>query len=164
MFFLKSFRDWSISRKMTALFVAMSFVTAVIIVVIIGTFDLWRLKQSMVNDLSTLTEVLGQNSTAAISFRDPDVARDVLSALTAEPSITDACIYTTDGQPLAIYTRRLGTNAVSPRMETEVTRFDDGHLILFRNIILKGENIGVITSNRTWRNCTPEFVNMWRPS
>jgi diguanylate cyclase (GGDEF)-like protein/PAS domain S-box-containing protein len=144
MFFLRSFRDWSISRKMTALFVAMSFVTAMIIVAMIGTFDLWRLKQTMVRDLSTLTEVLGRNSTAAISFHDPDVARDVLSALTAEPSITAACIYTADGQPLAVYARRQGTNAVFPRMETETTRFDKGHLILFRNIILRGERIGII--------------------
>ena len=71
MFLLRSFRDWSISRKMTALFVAMSFATAMIIVLMIGTFDLWRLKQTMVHDLSTLAEVLGRNSTAAISFHDP---------------------------------------------------------------------------------------------
>src|SRR5579859_3572689 len=144
MFPLRTFRDWSISRKMTALFVAMSFTTAMVVVVLIGTFDLWRLKQTMVHDLSTLAEVLGRNSTAAVSFHDPDVARDVLSALTAEPGITAACIYTTDGQPLAMYARRQGPNAVPRHLETQTTRFDKGHLILFRNIMLKSERIGVI--------------------
>jgi diguanylate cyclase (GGDEF)-like protein/PAS domain S-box-containing protein len=144
MFLLRSFRDWSISRKMTALFVAMSFATALIIVLMIGTFDLWRLRQTMVHDLATLAEVLGRNSTAAISFHDPDVARDVLSALAAEPGITAACVYSADGQPLALYSRRQGTHAVLPRMEKQTTRFDNGHLILFRSIILKGERIGAI--------------------
>lgn len=43
----KPFRDWSIRRKLTGLFIAMAGITAIAVSVAIGAFDLLGLEQSM---------------------------------------------------------------------------------------------------------------------
>src|SRR6266536_6001783 len=55
--------------------------------------------------LSTLANVVGQNSTAAISFNDSTAAREVLNALRAEPPVETACLYDLNGRLFASYER-----------------------------------------------------------
>lgn len=142
---MKPFRDWSIRHKLTFLFVAMACITTVIVSVSIGVFDLSGLKRSMAQELSTLADVLGQNSTAALTFQDADAARNVLRALQAEPNVTAACIYTDDGKPFATYVRgRKSPGFVPPPAQGPTTSFESGRLILFRRIVFAGETIGTI--------------------
>src|ERR1035437_5216695 len=122
---MKPFRDWSIRRKLTFLFVAMACVTPVIVSVSIGIFDLSGLKQSMAQDLSTLADVLGQNSTAALTFQDADAAHSVLQALQTKPNVTAACIYSADGKPFATCVRRgMGPGFVPPSAQGQMTSFE----------------------------------------
>src|ERR1035441_8442243 len=101
----KPFRDWSIRRKLTGLFLAMACITAVTVSISIGAFDLLGLERSMTLNLSILADVLGQNSAAALTFEDAATASHVLEALQAESSVTAACIYTDEGKPFATYVR-----------------------------------------------------------
>ena len=145
MFKLKPFRDWSIRRKLTGLFMAMAFITAVTVSVSIGAFDLLGLEKSMTRNLSILADVLGRNSAAALTFQDAETAHHVLEALQSEPSVTAACIYNDHGKPFATYVRR-GRNAgfVPPPAHTPATAFKADHLFLFRTIVFSGETIGSI--------------------
>src|SRR6202035_1259229 len=43
--------------------------------------------------LATLADVIGQNSAAALDFRDAKAAEEVLGALRREPPIISACLY-----------------------------------------------------------------------
>src|ERR1035437_3005477 len=142
---MKPFRDWSIRHKLTGLFVIMACVTAVSVIVPISAFDLATLKQSMALNLSTLSDVLSRNSTAALTFHDADAARYVLQALRAESSVTSACIYTEDGKPLAVYVRN-GQEAgfVPPPAQVRNATFEPDRLVIFRKIMLRGEPIGTI--------------------
>jgi diguanylate cyclase (GGDEF)-like protein len=45
------------------------------------------------NQLSTLADVVGQNSTAAIDFSDKKAAAEVLGAMRREPPVVSACLY-----------------------------------------------------------------------
>src|ERR1039457_7595618 len=103
---MRAFRDWSIRHKLTGLFMAMAWITTVAISLPLGIFDLWGTRTAMARDLATLADVLARNSTAAITFRDADAARDVLQALRAEPSITVAWLYPEDEKPFAKYVRQ----------------------------------------------------------
>ncbi|MGA7709333.1 MAG: EAL domain-containing protein [Acidobacteriaceae bacterium] len=142
---LKPFRDWSIRRKLTFLFVAMACVTTVIVSVSTGIFDVAGLKRSMAHDLSTLADVLGQNSTAALTFADTEAAHSVLQALQAKPNVTAACIYSADGKPFATYVRRgMDPGFFPPLMRAPSASFQSGRLFLFRRIMFAGENIGTI--------------------
>ncbi len=55
--------------------------------------------------MSTLADVVGKNSTAALNFRDHAAALEVLEALRAEPSLITACLYDSSGILFAQYTR-----------------------------------------------------------
>jgi diguanylate cyclase (GGDEF)-like protein/PAS domain S-box-containing protein len=142
---MKPFRDWSIRHKLTGLFLAMALITAVMVSVFMGAFDLLGLRRAMARDLATLADVLARNSTAALAFHDVDAARDVLQALRAEPSVTAACIYTEDGKPFAKYVRRgRDSDFVPPPPQAQATRFETGRLIQFRRIVLHDETVGTI--------------------
>jgi diguanylate cyclase (GGDEF)-like protein/PAS domain S-box-containing protein len=141
----KPFRDWSIRRKLTGLFMAMACITAVTVSISIGAFDLMGLESSMARNLSILADVLGQNSAAALTFEDAETARNVLVALQAESSVTAACVYTGEGKPFATYVRKGGDSGfVPPPAQGPATSFMPGRLSLFRTITLAGDKIGTI--------------------
>jgi PAS domain S-box-containing protein len=54
-------------------------------------------------NLSILAEVVAANSSAALIFRDAESAREILSAVRAQPSIVSAAIFTGDGAPFVTY-------------------------------------------------------------
>src|ERR1022692_1956392 len=142
---MKAFRDWSIRHKLTGLFMAMACITTVAISLPLGIFDFWGTRTAMARDLATLADVLARNSTAAITFRDADAARDVLQALRAEPSITVACVYTEDGKPFAKYVRQgEDSGFVPPPPQAQTTRFERHRLVQFRRIVLSGETVDTI--------------------
>ena len=51
----------------------------------------------MVKSATVLAEVVGINSTAALAFRDPITADEILAALAAEPQVLSAHIHTAAG-------------------------------------------------------------------
>src|ERR1700723_2496022 len=55
-------------------------------------------RSDMRNDLAVLAEIVGSNSTAAVTFRDQRAAEELLSGLRAKRHITAAEIYSDDGK------------------------------------------------------------------
>ncbi len=60
-------------------------------------------KETIKSNVSTLGAVIASNSSAALAFDDPQDAKDVLSALEAEPNVILAALYRNDGTILATY-------------------------------------------------------------
>ena len=69
--------------------------------------------------LSTLADVVGKNSTAALNFRDQAAAIEVLGALRAEPSLVTACLYDSSNSLFAQYERDSRTHTC-PKDRKEV--------------------------------------------
>ena len=66
-----------------------------------------------------------------------------LAALQTVPEIVHAGVYDADGKPFAQYQREaLDSSPALPSAEAAGHRFEDGHLILFRPMVLDGELIG----------------------
>ncbi|HSN86484.1 MAG TPA: CHASE sensor domain-containing protein, partial [Thermoanaerobaculia bacterium] len=61
--------------------------------VVLIVFEYVRSREEMKEDLASLAEVIAQNSTAVLSFDDPDAARDTLKTLEARESIVAGAIY-----------------------------------------------------------------------
>ena len=139
------FGDLSIRRKLTVLFMAVSGFTALAISAPIATYDVLTFKHTAAQNLGVLGDVLAGNSTAALTFRDAESARDVLGALRAEPDVVAACLYASDGKPFAQYTRDSSElKLVPPKAQPESTLFKYGHLIQFRKVVLAGEPVGML--------------------
>ena len=139
------FGDLSIRHKLAGLLMALSIITAIAVSIPMATYDVLAFRRAMVQDLAILGDVLAGNSTAALTFRDPEGAREVLRALRAEPNVTAACIYTSDGKPFAIYTRGgKDSGFQAPPVQPETTEFKADRLVQFRKIVLGNEVIGTL--------------------
>ena len=102
-------------------------------------------RRAMAQDLRSLAEIVGSNSTAAITFNDPDSATEILAALSARPQITYAYIYNIEGKPFAQYVRHDQTISFRPFVpQSDGSRFVNDRLELFRSISLDGQAVGFL--------------------
>lgn len=81
------------------------FLISVVILLVISiaffVYEVYSFRQNTVKKLSTLSEVIATNSTAALAFDDDKTATEILHALRAEPQIVAAALYDSDGNLFA---------------------------------------------------------------
>ncbi len=133
-------RDSSIKQKLTLIIMAASTVALLLAAAGFVSYELFTFRQKMIRDLSTLADIIGSQSTAALSFDNKEDAEDDLDSLQANQRIVAACIYKGNAV-FAQYPR--GTDVrLYPTPEKAGARFERDHLVLFREIIHKGEKLG----------------------
>src|SRR6266446_3998197 len=137
-------RKQSIRGKLTSIIMLTS-MTAVLLACFGSVVDdVIDERHDMNEDLIAIGEVIGTNSTAALTFGDRKAADEVLSVLRTKSSIIAGCLYTGRDVPFATYFQ--GKPAPLPRRPRA---FDgivrrDGRVELFRSITLDGERVGTL--------------------
>ena len=136
-------RDLSINRKLSLIITLTSVIALLLTCVAFATYDWINSRQALVRRLTTLAEIIGRNSTAALTFVNEEDAIETLAALRAEPHIVEACVYDEGDRVFAKYHRE--DAQFSPPPVGELThRFNDDHLVLFQPIVLGDERIGTV--------------------
>jgi len=102
---MRFFTRTSIKRKQTLIITLTSGAALLLACLVLGTYEILAFRQAMVSNLSTLAEIVANNSTAALDFNDPKSNQETLSALQAEAHIVGAVVYTREGQIFAVYDR-----------------------------------------------------------
>jgi PAS domain S-box-containing protein len=159
---MRHFRDIPINRKLTAIIMATCISVLVVAAAAFVINDLISLRHAMVKDLSAMAEVIGINSTAALTFQDKKSAEGTLQALSVKSSILFAVIITTDEKIFAQYVRDneyqgklpfidpnaalavMGNCLKQPSIHTMGYCFCQKHVLVIRSIVLDGEIIGKI--------------------
>jgi two-component sensor histidine kinase/PAS domain-containing protein len=158
---MRHFRDIPINRKLTTIIMATCISVLVVAAAAFVINDLISLRHAMVKDLLALAEVIGINSTAALTFQDKKSAEGTLQALSVKPSILFAVIITNDDKVFAEYVKQLtpnqkpfidpcvaiaglGSCKSKPSMEVNDFCFCERHVVVVRSIVLDGERIGKI--------------------
>src|SRR5208283_3748634 len=140
-----SYRRLSIQRKLQVTTLVAVAVALILSCAAFVSYDLVVFRNALVRDLETLAEIVGSNSTAALSFGDQNAAGELLSALRAKPHIRIAVIYSADGKLFARYIRPgEQRNLTVPAMERDGARFGPDRLALFHQIRLGSNRIGVV--------------------
>ena len=135
----------SIKQKLTLMIMVTSTVAVVLVSVALAAYDWVIFRRERTETLATQAEIIGANSTAALTFDDPQAAEETLRGLRAEPSVVAADIYARDGRRFASYRRPNGAGEVAvPAVRAAAAWFADGRLHIFRPIILDGERIGTV--------------------
>ncbi len=141
---LTRYRNLAIKHKLR-LIILFAVVAALIPASIaVVTYDQIAVRREMRSDLDVLAEIVGSNSTAAITFGDRSAAADLLSGLKANKRIVTAVIYSGDGKPFASYRRHAAPQAPLPALRPSGSRFEGNRLIVYRDIQLASQVIGVI--------------------
>jgi signal transduction histidine kinase/CheY-like chemotaxis protein len=107
-------------------------------------YDRYAARDAMRNDLEAMAEMLGANSTAALTFDDGKVGNEILSTLRAKHQIVAAKILTVGGHPLAGYRRASASVSEMPRIKPDSAWFDPNSLFLFKSVALDGNKLGTI--------------------
>lgn len=106
-------------------------------------FDSISSQRLLQNRLSTLADIVGQNSTAALNFNDKQAAGEVLHALEAEPPIVFACLYDVQGHLFASYERDAAQHNCR-RESTFAVPSDNRHRSILRPVLRRQESVGVL--------------------
>ena len=108
-------------------------------------YDVITFRRSKIAEASLLADIIGSNSTAAISFNDPQVAHEVVSSLRSQPHVIGARIYLSDGSSFASYVRPGSVvGEVAKTSESEYSSFTRNSLRVSRRIMSKGDFVGSI--------------------
>ena len=150
-------KNLPIRRKLMAIISLVSAVVLVVTCAAFFTYEFVTYRQATVRNISTLGEIVGANTTAALAFDNPDDAKEVLSTLRAEPHIVEAAIYDKDGKPFAVYRASLGSNALPAAPEAEGYHFTASHLLVYQPVVQSGRRLGTLYLKSDMRAISERF-------
>ncbi|MBN2476952.1 MAG: HAMP domain-containing protein [Pirellulales bacterium] len=139
---MRSFKDFSINTKLVLLVTVAGGVALLLACAAFVVHDYRIIRASKVRQLSALADVLGSNSTAALTFDDPVTGTEILSSLRMQPTIEFACLYNAQGRVFAKY----GDADQAPsRPGPPGYKFTDrGHLSVVQSIVQDRDRVGTI--------------------
>src|ERR1041385_6875866 len=99
------------------------------------SYEMLTRRQNMTHDLSTLAEVIGNESTAAVEVGDEDRAKEILSALSAKKHIVAAALYNETGHLVAGYHGASSPGETFPKFpQRDGSQFTESDLTIFHEI------------------------------
>ena len=137
--------NYSIRRKITELVLITCAVAVLVACGVFAVYDILSSRAALARDLTTVAQITGSNSTAALSFDDEQSAGEILSSLSSKPHIVEACIYKRDGSVFAKYSNiASAADFLPPPVSPQGVRSVSGFMEVFREIRLKNDVVGVI--------------------
>src|SRR5882724_7045417 len=103
--FMRILRNTSIRRKQMLIIMLTSSIALLAACAAVVVYEVANFRSGLVENMDTLTDVIGRNSTAAIDFNDSKSADEMLGALHAKANVIAACVYDREGRILALYER-----------------------------------------------------------
>jgi diguanylate cyclase (GGDEF)-like protein len=134
-------KQTSIRRKLVAITMLTSLFALLVACAAFVAYETTAFRRSLIAELVSLADVVGQNSTAALSFEDVRAAEENLGALAASPHVEAATLLLRDGRVLAIY-HRPGAPSLALDVAADGHVFSGEHLLLSRAVLLEGDVVG----------------------
>ena len=107
--------------------------------------DLVVSNRAAVGRLTALAEMIGSNSTAALTFSDRDAAAETLEALQVEPEVRVAAIFQRNGMPFARFAKPdIPKDTLPAICPADGHFFAEDHLELTHPVMLDGQRIGSV--------------------
>lgn len=144
------FVNLSLKKKLTLIIMATTALALSMAYAAFIVYDIRDIKQTKVQHLNTLAEMIGYNSAAALAFSDAQDATKTLAGLAAEKNIEVAIVYTADYTSFAEY--RGGTAAdaqpdfdiARPPCRPGEAKLLNGDLLVLRSIFVQQDCIGYV--------------------
>ena len=135
-------RTLAIRGKLILVTMLASGASLVVACALFVAYDYITFRQRLVDEVSLMADIVGDNSTAALTFADEGSAWRILQSLRAKRSIVGAVVYGAAGESFATW-RALGkdTLACNADVGTHVAR---RVFTVTRPVVLAGERIGAI--------------------
>lgn len=139
---MKRFRQLPVRHKLVAMIMA---TTAAALLLISGGYligDYYQTRRDLESELRSQGKIVAENSTAALSFEDPEAASQTLHTLASDRHVRTACIYLPNGNVLAEF-RRYADSQVCPAAPGEDgVEFSPNRITLVDAIMLDKKRVG----------------------
>ena len=153
-------RDISIKRKLMLIIMTGSAAALLLVAGGFATYEFFTRREAMIRDLSGLADIIGDRSTAALTFDNHTDAEETLRALSARKNIRAAALYDQKGRLFAQYPNRHIEAGLFPEApEGNGLRFEKNNFVVFRQIRLKGEVIGTVYLNSDLQESRERMLN-----
>lgn len=145
-----SFRNLPIKHKLTWLGILTSASALLLACAAFVAYDVNSFYDDVVRGAKTQARIIGYNSAATILFTDPKSANETLAALSTEPDIIAAGIYTRDGRLFANYMAHGSSSTAGSPLPQAIAqrrdgyRFQGSYLELWEEIVFERKVIGTI--------------------
>jgi len=152
---------------------------SLLITLLFGTYfifsEMTEYKKNALSAIQTTAKILSSNSTAAVAFKDPEAARENLSALIFSPLVRHAAIFTPSLEILAEYGKRDTDNEIMLEQfnnlvpekrpleasmilaHGQIGEWEEGRLQTFHPIKLDNELVGIISLTADLSDLHTEF-------
>jgi len=139
----RTLANLSIKRKLTIMTMATAITALLVAGAIFGVYDYFTSRRALVAKLTAVTDIVGGNSAAAITFDDRAAAAEILSRLQSHPAIRGAAIYDANLDVVAAFDTTGGS--YTPRCTSLAADavFSQDSLTIARPIVLQNETIGI---------------------
>lgn len=138
-------RPTSLRRRIIYLALGVSLPVLLFTCLFYIVYDRITFKQKMVEDLTTLSDIIGGNLKAALIFKDTKTAAWILETLKAEGHIQTAAVFDQEGRPFAVYRRPHNRHIPLPDRPLKAGHaFTQEALTLFRPITVEKEVVGTL--------------------
>jgi PAS domain S-box-containing protein len=136
-------QDLPIRRKVSLVILLTCGTALAVAAAAIFAFHLATFRRNFTRDMQATAEIIGNNSTAALTFNQAKEAAEILSALKAKPSIVHASIKLPGGEPFATLPDQK-LRLPPPAPNSDGFQFVGRYLFLHQPILLAGERIGTL--------------------
>jgi len=130
----------TIQRKLVLAIMLTSTTALVLTGAVLIAREASSLRQLVEREVTTRAGILAANSTAALAFRNPDDAIQVLAALRTDPSVIAAALYDENGQVFATYPSHVAPSVVPRAFGGVAHRIEEAHLVI-RQPVLEGARV-----------------------
>ena len=144
---MKWFQSLSIRNKLMVIILSVSLGVVVLLGMAMILWEYNQSKNQLINELTTITKLVGNRSSAALAFDDSLLAEENLTSLQTMPNIQIACLYRSDGTLMANYISSTNQilecpEVVDPDVETQA--FESNYATLSQPIQENGLTVGTI--------------------
>lgn len=101
--FLFAYHNWPIKRKLSCIVILISGLLISFMALAVSLEKNYSYRSTLIKNSTVLAEIIGANSTAALTYRDQETAQEILAALRAEQDLIAAGLYDADGSLFTSY-------------------------------------------------------------
>ena len=134
----------SIQNKLMRVIMLVSGIVVLMTCAAFFLYEYYSFRESTLQKTKTLGEIISNNSTAALAFENKEEAEEILSALKAEPHITEAGIYDINGKLFCSYPSGYNPTKLPLKPGLNGYNFGNSSLEGFQPIVEGNKQLGTL--------------------
>jgi PAS domain S-box-containing protein len=151
------FARLSIKRKLMSVIMVVSLAAVMTAGTTLVGYQMIVIRQRIVHDLMAQARLLEQSCIAPLTFDYAEDGDEALRTINEKESVQLAYLFRSDGSVFAVYRRDNYVPGRLPKAEPDGYRFEEGSLLMYRQVHVEGELLGTIFLRSDLREMS-EFV------